>query len=379
MRILSGIQPSGEIHLGNYIGALRHWVARQKEFESFYLLADLHAITVARDPKILRDRTLSTAALLFAIGVDPARSAVFVQSHVSEHAELAWILNCVASFGELRRMTQFKDKMGRKETTTVGSFAYPVLQSADILLYQPDHVPVGEDQKQHLELTRDLALRFNARFGETFKVPEPMIGPVGARIMDLKDPRKEMSKSSEVSSGVIWLTDTSDMIRAKIRNAVTDSGRELNASDDKPAISNLLTIYSIVSNTTIEAVEQEFAGTGYGSFKNALADVLIAYIQPLQQRLKQWSGAHEEIMRILRRGAERERAATRRRHSIEQKNVWASCPDRRNFVEGDQMVCFIASLADDVRPRLPWSVKIRCALLHDPEGHSPSVPEKVFG
>jgi tryptophanyl-tRNA synthetase len=307
MRILSGIQPSGEIHLGNYIGALRHWVARQKEFESFYLLADLHAITVAQDPKILRDRTLSTAALLLAIGVDPSRSAVFVQSHVSEHAELAWILNCIATFGELQRMTQFKKKVVRKETTTVGLLAYPVLQAADILLYKPDRVPVGEDQKQHLELTRDLALRFNARFGETFKIPEPMIAPLGARIMDLQDPRKKMSKSSEVSSGIIWLTDTSDMIRAKIRNAVTDSGCELNASDDKPAISNLLTIYSIASNTTIEAVEQDFAGTGYRSFKNALADVLIAYVQPFQLRLEQWSGATEEIMQILRQGAERAR------------------------------------------------------------------------
>jgi tryptophanyl-tRNA synthetase len=307
MRILSGIQPTGEIHLGNYIGALRHWVAHQKQLESFYLLADLHAITASQDPHTLTDRTLSTAALLLAIGVDPARSALFVQSHISEHAELAWILNCFTSFGELQRMTQFKDKASRRGTATVGLFAYPVLQAADILLYQADQVPVGEDQKQHLELTRDLASRFNARFGPTFKIPEPAIASLGARIMDLQDPGKKMSKSAASHDGTIWLTDTPDAIQKKIRSAVTDSGSEVKASDKKPAIANLLTIYSIISDRTVEEVEREFAGAGYARFKNALADVLIAYLQPAQKRLKKMESAREDIVGMLRAGADKAR------------------------------------------------------------------------
>lgn len=217
MRILSGIQPSGEIHLGNYIGALRHWVAYQEELESFYLLADLHAITVIQDPKALNERTLSTAAVLLAIGIDPARSALFLQSHVGEHAELAWILNCLTSFGELQRMTQFKDKANREGTTTLGLFAYPVLQAADILLYQADRVPVGEDQKQPLELTRNLASRFNTRFGPTFKMPQAAIAPAGTRIMDLQDPSKKMSKSGASPDGAIWLTDS--LMRSERRSA----------------------------------------------------------------------------------------------------------------------------------------------------------------
>lgn len=303
MRILSGIQPSGEIHLGNYIGALRHWVAYQKELESFYLLADLHAITAAQDPQTLTDRTLSTAALLLAIGVDPARSALFVQSHISEHAELAWILNCLTTFGELQRMTQFKDKAGQRGTATVGLFAYPVLQAADILLYQADQVPVGEDQKQHLELTRNLASRFNTRFGPTFKIPEPAIAPLGARIMDLQDPHKKMSKSVASPEGTIWLTDTPEAIQKKIRGAVTDSGREVMASGKKPALANLLTIYSIISSRTVEEAEHEFAGAGYAQFKHALADVLIAYLQPVQKRFREIASAREEIVSVLRTGA----------------------------------------------------------------------------
>jgi len=303
MRILSGIQPTGEIHLGNYIGALRHWVTHQKELESFYLLADLHAITAAQDPHSLTERTLSTAALLLAIGVDPARSALFVQSHISEHAELAWILNCLTSFGELQRMTQFKHKASQRGTATVGLFAYPVLQAADILLYQADQVPVGEDQKQHLELTRNLASRFNARFGPTFKIPEPAIAPLGARIMDLQDPHKKMSKSVASSDGTIWLTDTPDAIQKKIRSAVTDSGSEVKASDKKPAITNLLTIYSVISNQSVEETEHEFAGTGYARFKNAVADALIAYLQPVQKRFSDMASARGAIVRVLRTGA----------------------------------------------------------------------------
>ncbi len=306
MRILSGIQPSGELHLGNYLGALRHWVAQQNELESFYLLADLHAITVAQDPQTLRERTLQTAALLLAIGLDPARSALFVQSHISEHPELAWILNCFTGFGELQRMTQFKDKAARRGSATVGLFAYPVLQAADILLYQADRVPVGEDQKQHLELTRDLAARFNTRFGPTFNIPEPAIAPLGARIMDLQDPRKKMSKSGDSpGDGTIWLTDTPDAIRKKIRSAVTDSESEVKAGSDKPAITNLLTIYSIVSSLSVEGAEQKFAATGYAKFKDALADMLIAYLQPVQERLRGLASGRDEVTRVLQAGAEK--------------------------------------------------------------------------
>jgi tryptophanyl-tRNA synthetase len=227
---------------------------------------------------------------------------------VGEHAELAWILSCLTSFGELQRMTQFKDKANRKGTTTLGLFAYPVLQAADILLYQADQVPVGEDQKQHLELTRDLASRFNARFGPAFKIPQPAIAPAGARIMDLQDPRKKMSKSGASPDGAIWLTDTPDSIRKKIRSAVTDSGSEVKGSSKKPALSNLLVIYSIIANKTVEEAEQEFAGTGYAHFKNALAELLIAYLQPIQNRFRDVASERGEIVRVLYTGAERARA-----------------------------------------------------------------------
>ncbi len=321
MRILSGIQPSGELHLGNYLGALRHWVAQQNELESFYLLADLHAITVAQDPQTLRERTLSTAALLLAIGIDPARSALFVQSHISEHAELAWILNCLTAFGELQRMTQFKDKATRRGSATVGLFAYPVLQAADILLYQADRVPVGEDQKQHLELTRDLAARFNTRFEPTFNIPEPAIAPMGARIMDLQDPHKKMSKSGDSpGDGTIWLTDTPDAIRKKIRSAVTDSGSEVRAGREKPAITNLLTIYSIVSSITVDEAEQKFAATGYARFKNALADMLIAYLQPVQERFRGLATGPDEVARVLHASADKARPiAARTLNSVKQR------------------------------------------------------------
>lgn len=307
MRILSGIQPTGDIHLGNYLGALRHWVAKQADARCLYLLADLHAITLPQDPGELREKTLNTAALLLAVGIDPKRSAIFVQSHVSQHAELAWVLNCISNFGELQRMTQFKDKASRQESATVGLFAYPVLQASDILLYQADRVPIGEDQKQHLELTRDLAQRFNNRFGETFTVPEPLIAPVGARIMDLQDPRKKMSKSSESPQGTILLTDSSDAIRAKVRSAVTDSGREVKASPDKPSISNLLTIYSIAAGISLADAEQAFAGTGYAQFKKALADVVMEYLRPIRERYEQAQSDPEQIRQMLRSGAEKAR------------------------------------------------------------------------
>ncbi len=309
-RILSGIQPTGEIHLGNQLGALRHWVAQQEQAECLYLLADLHAITVPQDPAALREQTLATAALLLAIGIDPRRSALFVQSHVAPHAELAWVLSCVTGFGELSRMTQFKDQTARHEPggVTVGLFAYPVLQAADILLYRADAVPVGEDQVQHLELTRDVAERFNRRFGATFTVPKALVTPVGARIMDLQDPRRKMSKSAQSPLGTIRLTDSPHEIRAKLKAAVTDSGREVRARPDKPAISNLLTIYAVLSGRDVSAVEAEFAGQGYAAFKAALAETLIASLAPVRERYVSIRAEPEEITRVLREGADKARA-----------------------------------------------------------------------
>ena len=253
-RIVSGIQPSGELHLGNYLGALRHWVSLQAEAECFFMVADLHAITAPKNPKELRERTVDTAALLLAVGIDPERSVFFLQSMVPQHAELAWVLNCFTAMGELRRMVQFKDKSARgsESEATAGLFVYPVLQAADILLYQADRVPIGEDQRQHLELTRTLAQRFNTRYPGTFKIPEPLIAPEGARIMDLHDPRMKMSKSAKSPSGLIRLTDSPEVIRSKISAATTDSGREILSSPQKPGISNLIAMYSIVSGTSVE-------------------------------------------------------------------------------------------------------------------------------
>lgn len=306
-RILSGVQPTGEIHLGNYLGALRHWVARQSDSDCFYFVADLHALTVPHDPAELRERVLATTALLLACGIDPSRSTIFVQSAISAHAELAWVLNCLTTFGELQRMTQFKDKASRQESVSVGLFDYPVLQAADILLYQADLVPVGHDQKQHLELTRDLAERFNARFGGVFKVPDALIAPVGARIMDLQDPAKKMSKSAESPRGTIRLTDSPDELRAKIRTAVTDSGREIKYSADKPALSNLLTIYALVTGTSIDDAEQSFAGKGYAQLKSALADSVIAYLRPIQERYDAALAAPGNLRQVIDAGNERAR------------------------------------------------------------------------
>jgi len=305
-RVLSGIQPTGEIHLGNYLGALRHWPARQADSECLYLLAGLHAITTPQDPSDLSGRTLATAAILLAMGIDPTRSVLFIQSHVGQHAELAWVLSCITNFDELQRMTQFKDRRVRQVSAgaTLGLFAYPVLQAADILLYQADRIPVGEDQKQHIELTRDLAQRFNSRFGQTFEVPEPLIEPSGARIMDLQDPQKKMSKSSKSPKGVIRLTDTPDAIRTKVRAAVTDAGREIRKSVGRPAINNLLTIYSISSGISVPEAEEVFAGKGYAQFKEALADKLVEYLRPIRERYEEIKSEPNEICRILRNGAD---------------------------------------------------------------------------
>lgn len=309
-RVLSGIKPSGELTLGNYIGALQHFVADQEENDCYFCVVDLHAITVPQDPDELRRRTLDIAALYLAVGLDPAKATLFVQSHVAEHAELGWVLGCITGFGELRRMTQFKDKSakGGEGTATSGLFTYPVLMAADILVYQADRVPVGDDQRQHLELTRDIAIRFNARFGETFTVPQAAIPRQGARIMDLQDPTSKMSKSEDSPTGTIGLLDAADAVRKKIKTAVTDSGREILARDDKPAITNLLTIYSAVTGTTIGDLEKRYDGKGYGDLKKDLADAVVSFLEPIQERYRSIISDEAELARTLEAGAQKAQA-----------------------------------------------------------------------
>jgi tryptophanyl-tRNA synthetase len=303
-RIFSGVKPSGPLHLGNYLGAFRNWVELQHEYESFYCIVNLHALTVPQDPKELAERTRQTARTYVALGIDPRISTIFVQSDVSEHAELTWLLNCVARVSELERMTQFKDKARKqREVAGVGLFDYPVLMASDILLYQTDLVPVGEDQKQHLELTRDLAIRFNRDFGETFRVPEPYIPKVGARIMSLSDPAKKMSKSDDDPHGCIMLMDDADTVRRKFKRAVTDSGAEIRFDEERPAINNLLAIFQLLTKQQPAEIEAHFAGQGYARLKNDLADVTVEFLKPLQERVREISDA--ELDRILREGMER--------------------------------------------------------------------------
>jgi tryptophanyl-tRNA synthetase len=309
-RIFSGVQPTGNIHLGNYLGALRNWITLQHEYESFFCIVNLHAITIAQDPQTLAAKTRELARLYLAAGIDPQVSTIFVQSDVHEHAELAWILNCITRISELDRMTQFKEK-GRKqrENAGVGLFDYPVLMAADILLYQTDLVPVGEDQKQHLELTRDLAVRFNRDYGETFRIPDPFIPKVGARIMALDDPLKKMSKSDENQQGSINMLDDADAVRRKFRRAVTDSGTEIRFDDERPALLNLLTIYQLLSNKGREEIEAHFAGKGYAQLKGELADLVIAFLTPFQERIRNISD--EELDSILSQGVDRARQVAR--------------------------------------------------------------------
>lgn len=303
-RIFSGAQPTGELHIGNYLGALKNWVKLQDEYDAFYCIVNLHAITIPQDPKILRQKTSDLARIYLAAGVDPQKSTIFIQSDVAEHAELAWTLNCIARMGELERMTQFKDKSkGNTERSSVGLFDYPVLMVSDILLYQTDLVPVGQDQKQHLELTRDLAERFNRDFGETFVVPEPYIPPVGAKILSLKDPSKKMSKSDENLNASIFLLDDADTITRKIKKAVTDSGTEITFNESRPAITNLLTIYQLMSGKASEECEANFDGKGYGDFKRELAEVVVEYMKPFQEKVKDYDDA--ELGKILKNGAEK--------------------------------------------------------------------------
>lgn len=302
--MFSGIQPTGVIHLGNYLGAVRRWVELQDGNAAFYCVVDLHALTLPWDPQGLRERTLETAAMLLACGVDPARSVLFVQSHVGEHTELSWVLTSIARMGELRRMVQFKEKSrGETESVGVGLFTYPVLQAADVLLYRAHGVPVGEDQRQHVELMRDLGARFNSTFGETFVLPEPWVPERGARIMALDDPTQKMSKSAARPQSSILLTEPAESIARKIRSAVTDSGRDVRAGADKPALTNLLTILSLIEQAPVRELEERFASAGYAQFKEALADSLIEHLAPIRKRYEDLMADRDELGRLVTSGA----------------------------------------------------------------------------
>jgi tryptophanyl-tRNA synthetase len=313
-RVLSGIQPTADsFHLGNYLGALRQWVALQFDHDAFYCIVDLHAITVEYDPVALRNRTLVSVAQLLAMGLDPKQCTIFIQSQVPEHAQLAWVLGCITGFGEASRMTQFKDKSakGGQERATVGLFTYPVLQAADILLYQADRVPVGEDQRQHLELTRDLAARFNHRFGETFVVPAPYILKETAKVADLQEPTAKMSKSASSPAGIVELLDEPAKSAKKIRSAVTDSGREVVFDvDTKPGISNLLLIYSALSGRTIDDISAEYDGRGYGDLKKDLAGLVESFVTPIRTRTLELLDDPAELLSVLAEGADRARAVS---------------------------------------------------------------------
>jgi tryptophanyl-tRNA synthetase len=309
--LLSGMQPSADsLHLGNYLGALTNWVKMQEDFNAYYMIADLHAITVPQDPKVLRDNTRRTAAQYLAAGIDPEKSALFIQSQAPAHAQLAWVMNCITGFGEASRMTQFKDKSQKAgaDTASVGLFTYPVLQAADILLYQPKKVPVGEDQKQHLELTRDLAMRFNTRFGQTFTIPEAHILKETAKIFDLQNPTAKMSKSNE-PKGTINIMDDSALTAKKIKSAVTDADGEIRFdSENKAGVSNLLGIYSAVSERSIESLVSELSGKGYGDLKSAVADAVLSVIEPIRDRANQLLADEAELDRLLGLGASRANA-----------------------------------------------------------------------
>ena len=311
MRIFSGIQPTGAKHLGNYIGAIRNYVATQEKGDAFFCIVDLHSISVDYDPDDLRESTLSLAALLFAAGLDPERSTVFVQSHVSAHPEAAWLLGSATSFGELRRMTQFKEKGEQQEFVSSALFTYPVLQVADIVLYQTDLVPIGEDQRQHLEITRDVAERFNSRYGETFRLPEAMVPEVGGRIMDLQEPTKKMSTTGGTAQGTVGVLDPPDTIRRKFKTAVTDSGIDVrHAPEEKPGISNLIEIMAIASGDEIPAIEARYDGGGYGTFKQEVGEAVVALFEPIRQRYEQLRADEPHLHELLALGAGKAREAS---------------------------------------------------------------------
>ncbi|MCB4207919.1 tryptophan--tRNA ligase [Arthrobacter sp. UM1] len=311
-RVLSGMQPSADsLHLGNYLGALRPWVQRQSEQENFFFVPDLHSLTSRIEPGVLAERTRKTVAQYIAGGLDPEANVLFIQSHVPEHAELAWVLSCVTGFGEASRMTQFKDKTakGGADQANVGLFTYPILMASDILLYKPDAVPVGDDQRQHVELTRTLAQRFNSRFGEVFKVPEASIPAAGARVYDLQNPTSKMSKSSESPAGRIEILDSDKQIAKRIKSAVTDAGTEIRFDrEEKPGVSNLLDIYSSVTGRTVAEAEEEFAGKMYGHLKVAVAEAVVAEIAPVRERALELLADPAELDRILASGREKARA-----------------------------------------------------------------------
>ncbi len=313
-RVFSGIQPTADsFHLGNYLGAVRNWVTLQESHDAFYCVVDQHAITMGHDPAILRARTRSSAAQLLALGLDPARCTLFVQSHVPEHAQLAWVLSCQTGFGEAGRMVQFKDKSAKagQDTTTVGLFTYPILQAADILLYQADQVPVGEDQRQHLELTRDLAQRFNTRYGRTFTVPSAFIVKDTAKITDLQEPTAKMSKSASSPNGIIELLEDPARSAKKIKSAVTDTGREIRYDEEnQPGVSNLLTIYAALTNRTIDDLLEHYEGRGYGDLKKDLAEIVVEFVKPIQQRTNEYLADPTELDKVLAIGAEKARAVS---------------------------------------------------------------------
>jgi len=305
-RVLSGIQPTSDsFHFGNYLGATRQWVDLQRDHAPFFFIADLHAITVEQDPAALRERTLRAAAQLLAMGIDPQRSAIFVQSQVPAHAQGAWVLQCLTGFGEARRMTQFKDKSakGGEGAASVGLFTYPILQAADILPYRPHSVPVGEDQRQHLELTRDLAQRFNSRYKKTFRLPEPYILKATAKIADLQNPTAKMSKSASSPAGIIEMLDEPAVSAKKIRSAVTDSGSDIRYDlDEKPGVSNLLTIYSALTATSVQELEDQYAGKGYGDLKKDLADVVVDFVTPFRDRTLELLDDQAHLTQVLEQG-----------------------------------------------------------------------------
>jgi tryptophanyl-tRNA synthetase len=308
MRVFSGIQATGAKHIGNYIGAMRQYVATQEEGDAFFCIVDLHSITVEYDPQDLHDRTLDLAALLFAVGLDPNRCTLFLQSHVSAHAEACWLLSAVTGYGQLGRMTQFKEKGEGKEFVSAGLFTYPVLMAGDILLYQTDVVPVGDDQRQHVELARDVAQRFNSRYGETFKVPKGVYPEVGARIMDLQEPTKKMSTTGGTAQGTVLLLDDPDSIRRKFKTAVTDSGRDVRyAPDEKPGVSNLIEILSVSTGRTIADVEAAYDGRGYGDLKGDVGEAVVELFAPFQERYAELRADEPELRRLLSIGAEKAR------------------------------------------------------------------------
>ena len=321
-RVLSCIQPSGMLTLGNYLGALKNWLAMQDEFDCTYAVADLHAITVRQDPAKLRAQIYSTCALLLALGLDPQKSTLFVQSHVAEHTALSWLLSCNTQFGEMSRMTQFKDKSAKHaDNVNVGLFSYPVLMAADILLYHPDFVPVGADQKQHLEIARDIATRFNHIYGDVFTIPEPYIPKTGARVMSLQDPTKKMSKSDENLNSWVAILDDRDTIIRKFKRAVTDSEACVRLSEDKPGVSNLINIYSAVTGKTVAEIEREFEGKGYGDFKLAVGETVADELAPIKARYEDIIKDKDELVRIFREGDERAERVARKTYFKAMKKV----------------------------------------------------------